>query len=256
VILLIIFSLTVIMPIGLLVKIGKGTQEAFDIAESLKPGTKILMMSSIQPATSPEMYPLHKAVLAHLLRRPVKVVIATFLPETPAFMDQLFREIPEAKTKKYGSDYAFLGFFPGEMTAIAQFAKDVRALAKTDYRGTSIDQLPVMEGIKTAADFDMFYALVSSRHGDYYLGQVQAPYKVRTVIGGQNVNIPEMQIYYASKQAEAMIGGQRGTAEYELLLKTPGEAIQAMDAQSVAHLFGLCLIAVGNVLYLTRRKKK
>jgi hypothetical protein len=253
---MIILAIPVISPIGLPIRISKTTREAYDIVESLKTGAKVLIMSGILPATAPEMYPLTKAVLIHLLRRPVKIIIVTFYVEVPPYIAQLFNEIPDFKNKKYGVDYVFLGFYPGEMTAIASFAKDVRALAKTDYKGTPIDELPIMDGIRTAADFDLFYALVGSRHGDYYIGQVQAPYKVRTILGGQSVNVPEMTIYYASRQAEAIIAGQRGAAEYELLIRVPGEAVTAMDVQSLSHLFAFSLIFVGNVLYLIRRRKQ
>jgi hypothetical protein len=51
--------------------------------------------------------------------------------------------------------------------------------------------------------------------------------------------------------------GAKGAAEYEILVRRPGEGAAAMDAQSLAHLAIVIFIVLGNLGYfLSRRRGK
>ncbi len=62
--------------------------------------------------------------------------------------------------------------------------------------------------------------------------------------------------YISSGQLHALIGGLRGAAEYETLLKIGGGGQRGMLAQASAHIYILLLILAGNVIYFVSRRRK
>jgi len=60
--------------------------------------------------------------------------------------------------------------------------------------------------------------------------------------------------FLSSGQMVGLLGGLKGAAEYEMLLKKPGMGQKGMDAQSVSHLVIVLMIVWGNVGYFLKRK--
>ena len=59
--------------------------------------------------------------------------------------------------------------------------------------------------------------------------------------------------YLNAGQLEGLLGGLSGAAEYEKLIGVPGTATIGMDAQSIAHILIILLIALGNIAYFATR---
>ena len=64
-----------------------------------------------------------------------------------------------------------------------------------------------------------------------------------------------MEPYYASEQITALIKGSRGGAELELVSNNPGSGIKYIDIQSIAQLFVIFLIIVGNLGEIIKKLK-
>ena len=65
---------------------------------------------------------------------------------------------------------------------------------------------------------------------------------------------PSIQPFVASGQAVGMLSGQNAAAQYELLIKQPGSAVAALDAQSGAHVLIMIYIVLGNLIYWPMRR--
>ncbi len=52
------------------------------------------------------------------------------------------------------------------------------------------------------------------------------------------------------------MGGLKGAAEYETMVKEKGKGISGMDAQSVAHLVVIIFIIISNVTYFASESRK
>jgi hypothetical protein len=63
-----------------------------------------------------------------------------------------------------------------------------------------------------------------------------------------------MYPYYDSGQIVGFLGGLKGAAEYEALISSPGSGIRGMDAQTIAHLFIVFMVIVGNIGYFFQRR--
>jgi uncharacterized membrane protein len=70
------------------------------------------------------------------------------------------------------------------------------------------------------------------------------------------VSAPQAEPYLASGQLAGLLAGLRSAAEYELLMKSPGSAAAAMDAQSTGHVLLILFIIMGNLSYFVMKNKK
>ncbi len=65
-----------------------------------------------------------------------------------------------------------------------------------------------------------------------------------------------MYPYYDSGQIIGFLGGLKGAAEYEVLNGIPGSGVEGMDAQTIAHLFMILLVILGNLGYFLERRSE
>ena len=80
-----------------------------------------------------------------------------------------------------------------------------------------------------------------------YVRQVYGTYKTRIIAGVPAVAITQVAPYVQAGQIEGILGGLPGAAECEILVQKRGQAVAAMDAQSLAHLLIIVLIAFRNI---------
>jgi hypothetical protein len=103
----------------------------------------------------------------------------------------------------------------------------------------------------------MLVEIAGTVAANIWVQQAPARYHVPMIAGVTGVMAPEFFPYMQAGLVRGMLGGMAGAAEYEQLTGHPGTATKGMDAQSLAHLLIILLIAFGNLLYfLPRRKPK
>ena len=78
----------------------------------------------------------------------------------------------------------------------------------------------------------------------------QVPLVIGLSLGILPANIP----YLEAGQLEALLGGVRGAAEYEILMKKPAMGSIVMSAQSLGHLAIIGFLVLGNITYFMSRK--
>jgi hypothetical protein len=86
--------------------------------------------------------------------------------------------------------------------------------------------------------------------------QVQSRYHVKLGSGCTAVSAPEFYPYVQSGHLVGLLGGMKGAAEYEKLVKRPGTAARGMDAQSVSHIVVFLFILIGNIAFFALKKTK
>jgi tetrahydromethanopterin S-methyltransferase subunit D len=84
---------------------------------------------------------------------------------------------------------------------------------------------------------------------------VNAQYRIKVGSGVTAVMAPKVFAYLNSGQMTGMLGGMKGAADYERLVKKPGTASKGMAAQSLVHLFIILSVIVGNIIYFMEKKK-
>jgi hypothetical protein len=251
-------ALPLIFVIGLPIETTENVRMVNDLVENTPPGSKVILSFDYDPGSKPELHPMATTMMKHCLEKNIKIIVTALWPMGVQMAEEIHEilkvEYPEME---YGVDYVNLGFKAGGMVTIQAMGKNFRTIFPTDIDGTSIDELPIMKGVK---NFDNIAFVCSFSAGDPGIKQwVQITHDTfgKPVTGGvTGVSAPAILPYVnEQQQLTGLMAGLKAAAEYEYLVKKPGLATSGMDAQSIAHLLIIIFIAVGNINYWKNKKK-
>ena len=169
---------------------------------------------------------------------------------------------------EYGRDYVNLGFKSGYEGVIKVIVTDLREMYTTDSYGTSIDAIPMMQGIENIQHMDLVINVSAGYPGTKEWVQYAVtsyPDDIRLVAGCTGVQAP-LLYPYVPDQLSGLLGAIKGAAEYEKLVmdkyggdNPPGKYIEGqrrMGPQLVAHLLMIGLIIAGNIIFFIEKKRE
>jgi len=244
-------------PIGLPMRISPEVQRVFDYIEQLPRRSVFLLSLDFDPAAKPELYPMAKALLRHAFKKDLRVIGMTLWVTGTGMAEEVFKEMGREAAKEYGKDYVFLGYTPGGSAVIINMGQDLYATFPTDHYGNPTAQLPVMQGIKSLRDVDYAISLAAGNPGIeawYVYGKEKYGFELGG--GCTAVSAPGLYPFLDTGQVNGLLGGLRGAAEYEILIKRKDQAVSGMDAQSVTHFLIITLIVLSNIFYFLTREAK
>jgi len=241
------------------------SQIVFDEIEKLKADDKVLLSFEYGPSTKPEIHPMSIAILKHMFAKTIKVYATALWADGNFMSTEAFEEVNKEYGKKYGIDYVNLGFRPGMEAVVKGIASDLRAMYTFDIKGTSIDDIPMMDGIKNIEDFDFIFSLSAGFPGSTEWVQYAAdPKGIPMSTGCTSIQVTDIIPYVENKQILGILAGMPGAAEYESLvdeklqdmgvISSAGKATGMMAAQSIAHVVIVIFIIFGNITYYITRK--
>lgn len=240
-------------------------QTLFDKVESLPEGSKILLSFDYGPSTVPENQPMANAFVRHSLEKGHRVYLMALWPTGARQSQELIEEIIQVEypNKIEGEDWVHLGYKAGNQGLINTLMSDFKAMYTTDIAGRSIDDLRMMDGIRTLMDFDLILGLGSGFPGTKEWVQFAGDPGDIPVGGGTTAVMAPLLFPYYPKQMVGLLGGLQGAAEYEsaLIDKYPQLsqrsriASESMGPQVTAHLVIVGFIVVGNITYLIERRR-
>lgn len=241
-----------IFPVSPLPEVKK----AFEEIDRLPPGSVVMFSVDYDASSMPELQPMLVAMLRHCFRNNLKVLLMGHWPLGLPLGQIALEQVAKEFNKKYGVDYVFLGYRPGVAAVMINLGKEIRLVFNNDYKGTPIDSLPMMQNIHNYNDIAILVGLEAGATGDAWVQFAQARYNQKIILGATAVVAPDLYPYLQANQIVGLIGGLRGAADYENLIKTPGPAILGMPAQTTIHILVIILIIFGNIGYLTLRRKR
>lgn len=237
-------------------RVTEPAQRLYDAIEKIPAGSAILVSADYGPSNSPELQPMMIAILEHAFRKDLRVVGMTLWPAGIGLAERALRETAVRNGKTYGTDYAFLGWKVGNNSVIVGMGQDIAVTFPTDHKKTKTETIPVMAGIRRLADFALVASLSA---GDPGIEQwvVFGGDKCGVAVGGgaTGVMTPRYYPFLQTGQMVGFLGSMKGAAEYEMLVGCRGTATAGMVVQSLAHFLIIGLVVLGNVLYLSGRKK-
>lgn len=255
-------ALPLVFPVGLPLSIAQETKDYYNAIANLPAGAKVLCKIDLEAGIVGELAPASVATLKQLWKIPVKMVFIFFyrgdgpivfeqvlLPQVPGYIDKY-----HIGDKVYGKDWVSLGYIEGHETAMAKLAADFHFVS-LDQWSNSISSLPLMNDIKTAADFNL---LIHVGGGDNAatLNQFATPYSLKAVTATAGVDYVGLLPYYKSGVYLGILNSLKGTAEYEEISGNLGTAIVSTDAISATHVALLTLIIIGNIIFIYGRYTK
>ncbi len=269
-------SLAVIVLFSLLVKVplpvepGRFSTMFFNEIDSLNPGDTVLLSIEYDYASQPELEPMAVSFLRHAFRKHLRVVIVSMWPQGPEMGERALARalrMPELRRRKlvYGEDYINLGYRPGGVVVVRSMNSDIVSTFETDFFGQPLENVPILRKARSlrqmSAVVDLFAGGVNGINGPIlYAAHIDRTLKdVRILSGSSAVLAAEQYSFLHSGQIHGLLAGIRGAADYEFLLgadSDEGGALSFMPAQSMAHLFIIILVLLGNIGFWFRGRRR
>ena len=154
-----------------------------------------------------------------------------------------------------GRDVAFLGYLPVFSLAILGMSNSIISQYPQDVSGNLLTEMPMYQEHKSLRDVDLAVTIAGSSACQAWVTYGREKIGLPIAFGVTAVMATDYYIFIQSGQIIGQMGGLRGAAEYETLLMdgdysiVPGAAFIGMDVQSIAHIFIIALVVLGNIAY-------
>jgi len=157
-------ALPLIFTIGFPIETTENVRMVHDLVENTQEGSKVILSFDYDPASKPELHPMGLAVMQHCFENNIKVIITALWPMGVLMAEDVFSQLEtEFPDVEYGRDYINMGYKAGGIVTIQAMGKNFREVFPKDMNGTSIDELPIMDGVN---NFDNINFVMAFSAGD------------------------------------------------------------------------------------------
>lgn len=240
-----------VAPIRMPASISPPVQKFYDEIEKLQPGDLVMISSNWSASTLAENQPQLEAVITHLMRKQARFTIISIEAQSRDISYRLAERVTKEKGYQYGEQWAHFGFVPNLTVAIKGMVTDLPGTIKQDVRGTPINRLPVVQGVKSLSDYKMIIDVTPT--GSVPIWISYSPKNVTILYCPTSVMAAEAYTYLDSGQIKGMITGAKGAQEYEQLLTVVGLGTRFMNAISFSHVLIIAFILLGNIAMFMNR---
>ena len=245
-----------LIPVRLPTRVAEPTQKLYTYIDELPAGSTIIMAFDYGPASLAEPEPMAKAVLRHCFDKDVRVIGITLYANTPTLAHKLMQKIGEENGAVYGEDYVFLGYRPGALQVILGMGTNIANVFDTDYHGTAITEIPLMENITSYDQIDLLLDLAAGSSTEAWIIYANTRYNLKIAAGVTGVIIAQMYPYLQTGQLVGLMPGYLGATEYEKLLNAPGDGTIGLNTASFVHLLIIGLVVLGNIAFFIQRRRE
>jgi len=255
--LIVVIALPILSRTVLPVPVSNTTRAVYEFIENLaktKPNSLVVLSFDYSTSLVPELHPQAIVVTQQLFTLPLKVIFVAQWIDGPALTDAVLDAINKG-SKKYGVDYATLGYIPNIATLIGM-TTNIQQFFPVDTLGNPTSSLPIIQQFPAGKQASLVMTFTGGEPGlDNYLQYWQTPYKIPTAVGAPAISAPGYMPFYNSQQIVGIMISMRGAAEYEFLIHQVGlsGAVSAMVAQSASLWLVAILVILGNSAYAVRK---
>lgn len=253
---LIAFSVAIplVIKIGLPNEVTSEVRRVYESIDQLDSNSVVMISFDHEASSLPETKPMAQAILHHCFAKKVKVIGLALMAEGTAIGDQILREVASEYHANYGEEYLFLGFRPQAQSAILGMGEDIIRVFPQDYNNAPLEQISMMRSIKNYENVDLIISVADGDLPVTWVDYAVSRYHKKFACATTAVMATSFYPFLSSGQMVGLLGGLKGAAEYEILIKKPGMGQKGMDAQSVCHLVIVLLVVLGNVSYFMKRR--
>jgi hypothetical protein len=259
IILLLIF-IPLLNPLGLPISTNTWTVDAYDAILATPDDKVIIWEDNWSIGGLADSEPGHTALMRIMLENNIKFVMVSLTPDTPllhTYITDAVSKYPESQGKVYGVDWVQMGFLAGQEGALSLMAEDMHSAFASDYYGTPLSQLPLMDNV---IDFNDIALVISGSSSQTW---VEAPirqwytkYDVEVVSYTLSGGTVLSATYWPNNGIVGIIEGSRGGAELEFIGSVPGIGASQSDAKTLAFLATAGFIVLGNISYFGAKSAK
>jgi hypothetical protein len=166
-------------------------------------------------------------------------------------------ELPEGSSGWVfeGRDFAYLGYAPLFYLVILGMTASIEAQYHQDANENPLSEMPMLREHKSLREIDLAVTVSGSSACTAWVIYGREKIGLPVAFGVTAVSATDYYPYIQSGQIIGQMGGLRGAAEYEVLLKEHGitettdKAFTGMDVQSADHILIIFFIIMGNIAY-------
>ncbi len=263
-----LMALSVFLPLALRlsypIPVGSGpSRDLFDVVDSLPSGSVVLISYDYDPSTMPELQPMAVALAQHLFSRGHRILAMALWPQGASLSQEALTAVGDSLGVAQYRDWVNLGYTVGAGVSIVRMGSSIRAVFPQDRDGTPCDSIPLLRQVQSLRDVDLVISLSAGDPG-IHAWVMMAGDRFGVPVGGgcTAVSAPEFYTYLGTGQMVGLLGGLKGAADYETLVRegmenTPaGLATPGMAAQSISHLVIMGFIIIGNISYLILHRRR
>ena len=243
-----------IVPMDAIVPITNvATESLFDSVNALPPNAPVVVSFDYDPGTAGEMDLLAKAIVRHLAQRGVKIVAVSTLETGPQVAHHVIDAVAQEDGKiKYGVDYVIV-YLPGQ-PALKQAVTS--NLLPANFKDPVVDSFLTSINFKTLRNAALIIELAGRDDVlKNWMEQVQPSVGVKMAAAVSAAVEPKARAYRGSNQLVALSSGLLGAAQYEALARQAGQALIAVNAQSIVQIVLIFIIVLGNIMQLVSRAR-
>ncbi|KPJ73825.1 hypothetical protein AMJ52_02975 [candidate division TA06 bacterium DG_78] len=270
-ILIVVVALPLIVPSVEKVRVMAPVEKLFNAIENIPEEKALIIDFDYAPQTAPELDPMGFALLRHVFKTRVKLIVISLYVQPLGLAQKALTEVieeynSEAQTHEdsivYGRDYVFLGWVPPPIIPILGMGESITNVYQVDYYGNRTDTLELMRSIKNYNDVGLLISLSGGNPPKWWVQFAQSKFGLPIGAGVTAVSASEFYPYLQSGQFSGLMIGMKGAAEYEeiiereLNIKRERKASEALPSLTYAHLVIIVFIVIGNIGYLIKRRSK
>jgi len=253
------------------ITVSTEVRSIYDQVEALEEGDMIYISVDYDPNALAELHPTTYAIAELCFRKKVKVIFGTLSNLGQGMVDQVISDITDSvKTSATyndisyegreivnGIDYVFLGYKPYPAVVIQAMGLNFRVPFPTDYYGTPLDSIPIMQGTKNFDQCKLVLDMAAGNVAEMWITYGHGNYGVPLALAVTGVMGADMYPYLGSGQIFGLAAGLLGAAQIEKLCDNPGRAMDGMRIQLFAHILIILFIIMGNIgFFVTRNRNK
>jgi len=248
--------LPTVIPFSVPTGISNEVRSVYNFIEGLEPGDNLFLAIDYDPSTLAELHPMTEAILRQAFQRGARVVITSLSQFGPAMAEELIARVAREEGKQRNIDYTFLGYKPYPGITILAMGSDFRVPFPTDYYGTPVDSIPMMQDIHNYRNVKAVISLAGGNVAEMWIQYGNAKYGVPLALGVTGVMASDYYPYLQSRQIFGLIPGMKGAAEYEMLVGRRGQGSRGMPYQMSTHLVILVFMVITNIAYVAQRRAR
>jgi len=245
-----------IHPLPIKFKPSPWAKKLYDRIETLKPGSAVLFSFDYDPSAMAELYPMSRCLLRHCFARGLHPIVMTHWPNGVGLCKQLVEETADEAGKQLGTHCVFLGYKPGWSDLILNMGESLQGAFDKDYYGKPTEGMPALEHVRSLKDVPLVVDIAAGATVEMWIAYGRDRFGFDLGAGCTAVIAPDLYPFLQSEQLCGFLGGLRGAADYETMLKKPEDATKGMQAQSLTHMLIIVLIIGANVHFFLRAKPK
>jgi hypothetical protein len=212
--------------------------ELYNLVDSLPKGSTVLLSFDYDSSTEAELQPMAVALLRHLFSRRIFVIGTALWLHGAGLGQQALTQAGDNFGIQEYEDWVNLGYLaeegltiqrtgspirkiyvPGSIL-IQRMGSSIRKICPQDHAGVPYDSIPMLRDIRGLRDIDMVISLSAGDPGIHAWAMIAGDtYGVPVGGGCTTAGAPEFYAYLGTGRLAGLLGGLRGTADYEVLLR-------------------------------------